>query len=238
MGLLKFFNNLKEDATNWNDERKNIKLLQDNGHNVLDLRVCNAPKDNVFFYGCVNKEERKILFASKKPVEIDCVLVDKFQHLYKVVDSNYETNELFEEETTTTVSKYVPFIPNNPVRNSLSQNAEIVQQLNGNHFENIQNLVLNIEQKAKIEQSISVTEMYETVEDELKYRYEPVKGKVEFLALLAEIIKGTASIEGFQSKIVESVLKQSSSFLKDIIELLIKTIKKSVDEKGLYKPKQ
>lgn len=142
---------------------------------------------------------------------------------------------MFSENVVTTICEYEPYIPNNPVRNSINQNANIAQRFNDNSFANIGTLVLNVEQKATIEQSISVSQMLETIEDETKYRYNPIKNISSFLELLNNIVKGLETIDKLDDKIIQGVLKEASGFLRDIILMLIKNIKNKTDETGHYK---
>ena len=97
--------------------------------------------------------------------------------------------------------------------------------------------VLNVEQKATIEQSISIAQMVETVEDEAKYRYNPVKNIFSFLELINKILKGIETIDKLEDKLVQGILKETSSFLKDMILMLIKNIKNKADESGHFNDK-
>ena len=216
-------------------EKKNVKLLKDKGIVITNFRVCNAPKDNIFVDGHINAEEGKIYFASDRTIEINSILVDRYLNLYRITASVLGKNQLFDGDIVTTICDYVPFVPSNPVRNVVKQNATISQAFSKNSFDNIGTLVLNVEQKASIEQSISISQMVETVEDEVKYRYSPIKNASPFLGLISEILKGIKTIDELQNKVVQSVLKETSSFLKDVIEMLIKKIKSKSDESGYYK---
>lgn len=234
-GLFKKIVDIKESVTDSFQERKNIKTLESNGVIITDFRICNGAKQDLYVSAHVDASEKKLYFASQRTIENGAILVDKLLNLYQVKASTYGKNKLFSEEEITTICDYELFAPNNPARNVIIQSTSVMQGFSDNSFSNIGTLVLNVEQKATIEQSISIYQMAETVEDEAKYRYDPVKNISSFLELVNKIIKGLETIDKLEEKFVQSILKETSSFLKDMVEMLIKNIRKKTDGDGYYK---
>lgn len=231
-GLFKKIGDIKESVVDSFQERKNIKTLESNGVIITDFRICNGAKQDLYVSAHVDVNEKKLYFASQRTIENGAILVDKLLNLYQVKASTYGKNKLFNEDVITTICDYESFVPNNPARNVISQSTSVMQGFSDNSFSNIGTLVLNVEQKATIEQSISVNQMAETVEDEAKYRYDPVKNISSFLELVNKILKGLETIDKLEDKLAQSVLKETSSFLKDMILMLIKNIKNKADETG------
>ena len=62
--------------------------------------------------------------------------------------------------------------------------------------------LVDVEQQATIEQSINVYEMVETIEDETKYRYDPVNNVLLFLELINKILKGLETIDKLEDRLV------------------------------------
>jgi len=235
--IKKVFENIKDDLTNSVQERKNIKILEAKGIIITDFRICNGSKQDLYVSGNIDTSVKKIFFASRRTIEIGTILVDKLLNLYQIKASTYDKNRLFDEDVVTTICDYDLYVPNNPARNVINQSANIFQGFSDNSFNNIGTLVLNVEQKATIEQSISIAQMVETVEDEAKYRYDPVKNIFSFLELINKILKGIETIDKLEDKLVQGILKETSSFLKDMILMLIKNIKKKADESGHFNDK-
>ena len=233
--LLKSIENIKENIVDSYQEHKNIKVLESKGTIITDFRICNGSKQDLYVSGHIEANEKKIYFASQRTIVIGSILVDKLLNIYQVKVSTFAKNKLFDGDVITTICDYDLFIPNNPARNVINQNASILQGFSDNSFSNIGTFVLNVEQKATIEQSISIIQMLETVEDEAKYRYDPVKNISSFLELVNKILKGLETIEKLESKLIQGVLKETSSFLKEMILMLIKGIKSKDDGTGHYK---
>lgn len=234
MGFIKKITDLKDGVVDSFAERKNLKSLESKGQIVTDFRICNASREDLYVSGCISAAEKKIYFASQRKIEIGSILVDKFLNLYQISASILAKNKLFEEETITTICDFVPYIPSNPARNVIKQNANIDQAFANNTFSNIGTLILTVDQMASIEQTITVNQMAETVQDEMKYRYDPIKNTTSFILLINEILKGLKTIDELENKVVQGVLKEASSFLKDMIEMLIKNIRKKADDDGHY----
>ena len=67
-------------------------------------------------------------------------------------------------------------------------------------------------------------QLIDSAEEEMKYRFKPIRDREAFLVIIKEIASCVRSVDDLKTKIVQGVLKQSSGILKTLLELLIKRI--------------
>lgn len=217
------------------DEIANEKALKSKHIIITEMRLCTSPKDNTYFKAHINKELKKMYFLSKRPVECGSVLCDELGNVYQIVDSSYEINELLDSGKITTISKYEKYVFQNPFRQKINQIANVEQTISGITIHNEGELHLTIEQQSTIEQNITVQELIESANEEIKYRFKPIKSAKEVLGLISDVANCVKSVAELKNSLVSNVLKQASGILKTIFEMLIKKAEKEAFSKSSIK---
>lgn len=216
---------IKDNITNKIDDTINVRELKKSKNIITELRVCNGKKENSYVNACIDRNNKKIYFTSKQQIGVGFVLVDSLLNLYKITSSCFERNPLLSNDTTTTICEYVVFAPTNPVRIFI-QTAEINQNISNLNFENITGpVVLNFDQKAKIEQSLTLNQLAETARDENRYTFKPIKDLEQFISLIENIVNGINALDSLEEKIIKNIVNQATGFLKDIIEMILKKVR-------------
>lgn len=220
--------NFKDSVVFLKEEHDNEKLLKQKNVILTDMRICTAAKESVYIKAHINSDEKKMYFLSKRIVESGSILSDAFGNIYKINNPFHGNNELLDNKVTT-ICSFDYFVPQNEFRKSYYQVANITQTISNMSFQNIENLTLDLSQIAKIEQSITVEQLVDSAEEEMKYRYKPISGKEAFIAIINEIISSKRSINDLKEKAVQAVLKQASGLLQTLLNLLIKKIKSKIE---------
>ena len=234
MNIISIFSNFKENIDMSINEKKNKKYLIENGYVVNDYRVCSASNDSLYIPAYMDKKSKKIYFLSERIVENGCILVDEFQNTYIISNPNHEVNNIIkgDKPTITTIADYSIFTPDDVIRNSFTQQATINQTVNGlNNIQNSGTIVLNVDQRAKIEQTATVEQLMDAAEVEAKYRFKPLKDQDTLFSLLRDIVKGLKGIDALEDKIIKAIIDEATGLLKEAIDLLIKKIRAKNDSK-------
>ena len=222
-------------VTDTYDEVVNEKTLKSKSIIVTEMRLCTSAKDNTYFKAHINKELKKMYFLSKRPVECGSILCDELGNVYQIVDSSYEVNELLDNGKITTISEYEKYTFQNPFRQKINQIASVKQTISGITIHNEGELHLSFEQQSVIEQNITVQELIESADEEIKYRFKPIKSAKEVLGLISDVANCVKSIADLKSSLVSNVVKQASGILKTILEMLIKKVEKEALAKSSTK---
>ena len=206
------------------DERANKRIYHEKNLILTDLRICTSQKENEYITSHVVNDEKKMYFLSRRIIECNSILVDAFGNLFRIVSASHEQNK-FLDGRVTLVCSYEFFVPQNEFRKNVNQIAYISQTISGLNFQNVENVHLDINQVGKIEQNISLPQLIDSAEEEMKYRFKPISNRESFIMIINEIVSGKRTIEDLKDKVVQGTLKQTSGLLKSLLDLLIKKLK-------------
>lgn len=206
------------------DEVANAKIYKEKNLIVTEMRKCTSQNDNDYVKAHINKENKKMYFLSRRIIEVGTILCDEYGNLYQITESGPEVNTLLGEGKITTICSFIAYVPQNPFRTTINQAATVNQTISGLTFHNEGELHLTFEQKSNIEQNITIQQTIDSAEEEMRYRYKPIKDAREFISLINEILNGAKSVLELKGAMVAGVLKQASGVLKIVLDSLIKKV--------------
>ena len=228
------FKDTKNFFVNWKEERENERILRAKGLIITEMRICTSKKEEEYIKAHIFIEDKKMFFLSKRVVECNSILCDVLGNVYRIVTANYEQNKFLDDKVTL-ICNYDSYIPQNDFRKSVSQVANITQSISGMSFNNVENVHLDINQIGKIEQSISINQLVDSADEEMKYRFKPISNRELFISIIKEIISGKRTIEDLEDKVIQKVLKQASGLLKTLLDLLLKKLRNNVEQENRTK---